>query len=95
MLWTCPKCKVSQNSCEVKTVEIVEPGKGTRTEYHGKIRPEGSQEGGLAYTCLVCGYVWSDDPEDPTPGGYAATVFPYLITECCTDGCAMCDREAC
>lgn len=97
MVWVCPKCLVSQNSSEVRTMEIVEPGKNPRVEFYGRIRPEGSQDGPLAYTCLVCGHVWDDGPEDPTPGG-ASTRFLHPITEqssCCVDGCVMCNRDAC
>ena|SRR5487761_2108818 len=98
MTWICPKCGVTQDSHGVRTVEVIEPGSGPRVEFYGRIRPEGSSAGPVAYSCLVCGHVWSDpDPEDPTPGGSSAA-FPYPINEsssCCVSGCLMCNRDAC
>jgi rubredoxin len=90
--WACPKCGVTQLPSKVKTVEIIEPGKNPRVEFHGKIRAY-FLHGNLVYSCLVCGHSWG--PEDPTPGG-ASITFLHPITECddeCTGQCS--DRDAC
>ena len=108
-LWICPQCGVGQWSYEVHTVEIVEPGKNPRVEYHGKIRPNYRtriynhspktgpvEQSWVEYSCLVCGHVWNDpDSDDPTPGGSAITfLHPVLeVNECCGGRCG--DRDAC
>jgi|SRR5665213_2799737 len=89
--WRCPKCGVTQLPSEARAVEIIEPGKNPRVEFHGRIRP--SHDG--TFSCLVCGHTWGGPPEDPTPGGSAIT-FLHPITECddeCDGQC--CDRDAC
>jgi rubredoxin len=76
-LWTCPECGVSQALDDIRTIEIEEPGKNSRIEYHGKIRPSHDTKHGIWYSCLVCGNFWT---EDPTPGGHSIT-FLHPITE--------------
>lgn len=77
--WLCPRCGATQLPSEVRTVEIVEPGKNTRVEFHGKIRPSYFHNG-ISYSCLVCGHDWGLPPEDPTPGG-ASVTFLHPIYE--------------
>lgn len=88
--WICPRCGVEQPLSEIRTLEIEEPGRGTRVEFYGKIRPCGSEDGPMAFSCLVCGHVW-ENPENPTPGG-ASITFLHPITEC-DESCL--DRDAC
>lgn len=98
-LWMCPKCKTIQDPDEIRTVEIVEPGKNPRVEFHGKIRAEFlTMFNRIVYHCLVCGHTFGPpDPEDPTPGG-ASVTFLHPITEeddeCC-GGNDFCERDAC
>ena len=110
-LWICPQCRAHQFSDEVQTVEIVEPGKNPRTEYHGRIRPTYRRHRiyndptlltfedhpYIEYSCLVCGHTWGNppDPEDPTPGG-ASVTFLYPITEHDEECDGDClDRDCC
>jgi rubredoxin len=93
-MWRCPRCKVVQRLDGVKAVEIVEPGKNPRTEYHGKIRPHRIGNA-VEYICLVCGHVWGAPPEDPTPGG-ASVTFLHPVNESdpeCDGTCV--DRDCC
>ena len=105
--WTCPQCGVKQRPSEVQTVEIVEPGKGPRVEYHGKIRPrfytstyhhsprtQPVTSLHVEFSCLVCGHVWDStpDPENPTPGG-APVTFLHPVLEDEDD--ELVDRDAC
>jgi rubredoxin len=108
ILWICPKCKTVQDPDEVRIIEILEPGRAGRVEYHGKIRPsyrtaivnylpKSGTPSWIEFSCLVCGNVWDTPigPEDPTPGGSAIT-FLHPITECddeCSGQCS--DRDAC
>ena len=109
--WKCPQCGVMQRLDEIRTIEILEPGKEARVEYHGKIRAtyrphriyndaslRAFQEHPyVEYSCLVCGYSWADLPTlDPTPPGGASVTFLHPITEC-DDECdgQCCDRDAC
>ena len=93
MLWVCPRCGVRQNPSEVRTVEVTEPGKGQCITFYGKIRPYGSEDGPIAFSCLVCGNVWWAG--DPTPGG-ASVTFLHPINETNDEiaGCCI-DRDAC
>jgi len=83
LLWRCPRCGVTQDPDEIKTIEILEPGRESRVEYHGRIRPNSSTAIAV-YFCLVCDHQWigtSPDPEDPTPPGGASASFPHPIYE--------------
>jgi len=95
MVWVCPQCWVSQSSSEVTTTEIVEPGRNSRIEFHGKIRPTWNlhrvydslafdsfqDHPYLSYSCLVCGFTWDPiPPEDPTPGG-SSVAFLHPVNE--------------
>lgn len=94
--WTCPRCGVIQRCDEVRTVEIVEPGKGVRVEYHGKIRPSYNpllSDEHISYSCLVCGHVWTDPPEDPTPGGASITFIHPVLEDEGFDGLTEWGRE--
>ena len=95
LVWICPRCGVEQPISEVRTVEIEEPGRSTRIEFHGKIRPSFDQKHGTWYSCLVCGNFWSEPPEDPTPGGSSVT-FLHPINETNDEiaGYGI-DRDAC
>ena len=89
--WLCPQCGATQDPDDTRTTEIVEPGKDSRIEYRGKIRPTYHDQG-IIYDCLVCGYSWwGTPPEDPTPGG-ASITFLHPVTEC--DGTCE-DRDCC
>jgi rubredoxin len=84
LLWLCPRCGTNQLADEVQTVEIIEPGKEARIEFHGRIRPSYFLLDGVSwivYDCLVCGYSWDNLPEDPTPPGGASIRFLHPITE--------------
>lgn len=85
-LWSCPRCGVTQDPNEVKTVQIEEPGRNVRVEYHGRVRPTtlknvvGHQW--VEYSCLVCGNTWGAPLEVPTLAGYASSMTsPYPILE--------------
>jgi len=99
--WVCPRCKAAQLPSEVRTTEIIEPGKSPRVEFYGKIRPDHTRSVAV-YSCLVCGHTWigspyPPDPEDPTPGG-ASVTFLHPITEEGFDGVRgheLFDRDAC
>ena len=103
--WECFKCGIKQLPSEVETTEIVEPGKETRVEYFGRIRPSyinDEAESWTVYDCLVCGYSWDNLPDDTDPGGASITFLHPVnekVNECgfCTDGCYEClrDRDAC
>lgn len=88
MTWRCPQCGVAQNPNDVRTTEIIEPGRERRIEFFGLIRP--SFDG--TYSCLVCGYAWND----VTPATSAVT-FLHPVNEqssCCADGCRTCSGSA-
>jgi hypothetical protein len=100
----CSRCGATQLRSEMRAVEIVQSGKETRIEFHGKIRPQASS-GGIVYSCLVCGHTWFkvEPPEDPTPGG-ASVAFLHPVHEgrhtpscegICFDGPYGVDRDAC
>lgn len=93
LLWLCPRCGTNQLADEVQTVEIIEPGKEARIEFHGRIRP--SHDG--TFSCLVCGYTWPDPPQDdPTSPGGASVTFLHPITESGDgDFRGLLDRKAC
>jgi rubredoxin len=99
--WECSECGARQLPSEVEVTEIVEPGKDTRTEYVGKIRPSyinDEAESWIVYDCLVCGYSWDDLPDDTDPGG-ASITFLYPVNEktgpCYDAPFCECDRDAC
>jgi rubredoxin len=87
-MWRCPNCGVTQDPKKIKTIEIEEPGKNSRIEYHGRIRPSYDTKHGTWYSCLVCGNFWT---EDPTPGG-ASVAFLHPVTERDEE---LSDRDAC
>ena len=89
--WRCPRCGAAQLPSKIKTIEIIEPGKNPRIEYHGKIRPT-KLGNSVEYTCLVCGHVWGPSPEDPTPGG-ASVTFLHPVLEDEDD--ELVDKDAC
>lgn len=89
VMWRCPQCGATQDPDDITTVEITEPGRDPRVEYHGKIRPSYFYEYGVSwivYDCLVCGYSWNNLPENPTPD-WAPITFLHPINECDRDCC--------
>jgi len=64
---------------KVEVKQIVELGREERVEYSGKIRPIGSEDGALAYECLVCGNIWPH--EAPSGARQSSTSFLHPVTE--------------
>jgi hypothetical protein len=87
---------VTQRSDELRAIEIVEPGKEPRVEYHGNIRP--TFNGNFLYfSCLVCGHDWSGSPDEDHPMfGGAPITFLHPVTEHDDDCDGSCiDRDCC